>query len=234
MGHRNRFSHLQVLRDDTCRSGALNMAIDQALLEERISGQCPDAPLLRIYGWESPTISFGYFQHFEEVENPEHLPVVRRWTGGGTVQHGHDLTFSLIVPRSCPFSSVPPSETYCIIHAALSESLIKTGVQGVQLSSSAQVNNPGGLTCFNSPVENDLVIGSRKIAGGAQRRSRSGLLHQGSLQGIDPVPRDFVSAFASCLSEACSERGSLTPEEAEKAGRLERERYRTEEWLTRR
>jgi lipoate-protein ligase A len=36
--------------------------------------------------------------------------------------------------------------------------------------------------CFENPVSDDLLHGGQKVGGAGQRRTRQGLLHQGSLQ----------------------------------------------------
>jgi lipoate-protein ligase A len=75
---------------------AFNMALDEALL-----GAMPrlQKPVLRFYGWTEPAASFGYFQKFSEVERATHLrPLVRRPTGGGTVPHDADWTYSMAIP----------------------------------------------------------------------------------------------------------------------------------------
>jgi lipoate-protein ligase A len=38
--------------------------------------------------------------------------------------------------------------------------------------------------CFANPVRADVMVDGRKIAGAAQRRTRHGLLQQGSIQGV--------------------------------------------------
>ena len=69
-------------------SGAENMAIDEALLcsFDPISSQ----PVLRLYGWNPPTLSLGRFQKAAEVLDLERctaegVAVVRRMTGGGVI-----------------------------------------------------------------------------------------------------------------------------------------------------
>jgi len=82
-------------------SAAMNMAIDEALM----SSQNGDAlPALRFYGWTHPSFSFGYFQNIpEEVDmqkcNERGIDMVRRPTGGGTVIHSWDQTYSVIASR---------------------------------------------------------------------------------------------------------------------------------------
>jgi lipoate-protein ligase A len=95
------FDHLCEVHDPEPHAAALNMAIDEALL------RTAREPLLRIYRWARPAVSFGYFGKWADVHRawPER-EAVRRWTGGGIVPHGDDLTYSLIVPREHPFASL--------------------------------------------------------------------------------------------------------------------------------
>ena len=51
--------------------------------------------------------------------------------------------------------------------------------------------------CFAKPVRADVMIDGRKIAGAAQRRTRRGLLQQGSIQG-------FVSMNIDLAWEICA------------------------------
>ena len=93
------FDHLIYWNDVVPRKGSENMAVDQFLLE-----RAQRYPILRVYQWSEPSISFGYFHKLEEVEltyppNGGLLNYVRRWTGGGIVDHRLDLTYTLVVPR---------------------------------------------------------------------------------------------------------------------------------------
>src|SRR4029077_13674801 len=88
------FDHLQVYHDTEVYSTALNMALDEALLEKAAM------PALRFYRWGRPAISFGYFGKFDDAARAGvGYELVRRWTGGGIVLHGNDLTYSLVLPN---------------------------------------------------------------------------------------------------------------------------------------
>src|SRR5262245_2042754 len=94
------------------------MAIDEALLH------AAQAPMLRVYRWTRPAVSFGYFGRWTEVERSwPQREAVRRWTGGGIVPHGDDVTYSLIVPRAHPFCTLGPLEGYRAIHEALAAAI---------------------------------------------------------------------------------------------------------------
>src|SRR2546423_14295250 len=113
---------LQVFDDFEPKRAALNMAVDEALLVDSL------APVLRFYRWERPSISFGYFGRYVEVAaESERRDLVRRWTGGGIVPHGADLTYSVVVPRDHPFFQRSSLEIYGAIHDAISRALQANG-----------------------------------------------------------------------------------------------------------
>src|ERR1043166_2679925 len=89
------FAALDVVQDFTPRSAAMNMAIDEALLESAA------VPSIRFYCWQSPALSFGYFGKFADVAiYANKRDLVRRWTGGGIVLHEDDLTYSIVIPAA--------------------------------------------------------------------------------------------------------------------------------------
>ena len=84
--------------------------------------------MLRSYRWAGQAVSFGYSQSLAAVrERIPSLPSVRRWTGGGIVEHGCDWTFSLIVPSSEPLAKARPEDTYRSIHARIVTALNELG-----------------------------------------------------------------------------------------------------------
>ena len=202
--------------DPEPHDAALNMAIDEALLHTAT------APTLRIYRWVRPAVSFGYFGKWTDAaQAASHREIVRRWTGGGIVPHGDDVTYSLIVPRAHPFFGVSPRESYCAIHeriaAALGDAIL-----------AATVAPQTSHACFENPVLHDVLMGSRKVAGAAQRRSKCGLLHQGSIQ-IAGDPDRIANAFATRRSSV-----PLSADILDSALRLSREKYANETWTQRR
>src|SRR5207237_8574492 len=113
---------LHVYHDDGGHSGAMSMALDEALLEHAT------VPSIRFYQWNSPALSFGYFGKFADVA--AHAPVrdlVRRWTGGGIVFHGDDLTYSIVIPANDPAFREPSMLIYEKIHCALRSALLANG-----------------------------------------------------------------------------------------------------------
>ncbi len=214
---------------DTCpRRGAENMAVDQLLME-----RAGERPVLRVYHWSEPTVTFGYFLALADARRafPSNkdcpLTYVRRWTGGGIVDHRIDLTYTLVVPRSHPLSRARGAESYREIHRALAETLEQLG-EHVRLT--AIDEGGGALACFANPVAYDLTDATgAKVAGAGQRRCRYGLLHQGSvITRADDVT--FGSRLAAGLAGDVSD---WQPDAAffADARELADVRYGTREWL---
>jgi lipoate-protein ligase A len=163
---------------------AFNMALDEALLEAmpRLG-----RPVLRFYGWTEPAAPFGYFQKFSEVERVTLLrPLIRRPTGGGIVPHDSDWTYSFVFPAGHEWHSLAATESYRRIHAWIQRAFVelKVATELAPCRKSA-IRNPQSAipsACFTGYEKSDLLWRGKKIAGAAQRRNKSGLLIQGSVQ----------------------------------------------------
>lgn len=156
---------------------AFNMAMDEALLE---AVQQLGAPVLRFYSWTQPAVTFGYFQKYTEVARTTNLqPLIRRPTGGGIVIHGSDWTYSLAFPANHPWYRLRAHQSYLQLHQWIQAAFALSGVQ-TELAPNALVVTPG--CCFTGWEKADLLYNGFKIAGAAQRRTREGLLVQGSIQ----------------------------------------------------
>jgi len=218
------FENLQLWLDPVARPGPEAMAVDEWLLGE------VQVPLLRIYRWHGEWGSLGYFGSLSEAQkNFPGLQWVRRWTGGGTVDHREDLTYTLVVPIFHPLARARGAESYRLIHEALAAALEMAGLSA-RLSNGAE--ETGAAACFENPVCHDLgTSGSRKLAGAGQRRTKNGLLHQGSV-AIENAHVNFAPLFAAHLSEKWEAVEISVP--AECIGDLTRDRYLEPGWLTRR
>lgn len=216
------FKRILLWNDSLAREGPAQMACDEVLL------QVAQAPVLRMFRWAKPWVSAGYFVDWKTAcqKRPD-LPVCRRWTGGGVVVHDGDFTFSLIAPREESWARLRAPESYLRLHEALTNALRESN-PGISLSNAAE---PAGQDCFAGPVRHDVLLHGEKIAGGAQRRTKRGLLHQGSIQGPH-LKDDFSSRLASALAEDVEE--WETPEGfEEKTARLTSEKYARKEFLQR-
>ena len=225
------FASLNVYRDIASRSAALNMAVDEALLETA------EIPTIRFYTWDHPALSFGYFGKFADVENhASQRDLARRWTGGGIVFHGDDLTYSIVIPATEPVFSESSRSIYERIHNALRDALVSEGRDAVV---AAVADRGSGVSdadynghCFANPVRADVLSNGRKVAGAAQRRTRRGLLQQGSIQSIQ-LANKFADQFANELCSECYHR-TLDERLIARAREIADEKYGAASWLQRR
>ena len=213
------FEELTEVLDPEPHAAALNMAIDEVLLRTTAT------PLLRVYRWARPAVSFGYFgKHAEVARAWPDRELVRRWTGGGVVPHGADVTYSLLVPRGCPFFNVRPAESYRAIHEVIAALLAEGGAPiALAPAAAAKVSD----ACFENAARHDVLAGARKIAGAAQRRTRDGLLHQGSVQTPSSA---FATHLAAALAERVSQR-ALAAGELNEAATLAAAKYAAPHWM---
>ncbi len=209
--------------DPLARSGTQAMAVDEWLLEYA------SIPILRIYQWDGDWGSIGYFGKLEEARDSlSGLNLVRRWTGGGTVDHREDWTYSLIVPKNCELASMKGAESYRAIHEILTDVLKAEG--GAPALSPA--NGKTGGMCFENPVEFDVMdAAGDKLAGAAQRRGKLGLLHQGSVATAGDS-RLRGELFAEHITEIWWE-AEIHPDEA-RIAEIVSMKYGRKEWLERR
>jgi lipoate-protein ligase A len=176
------------LLTDTARSGAENMAIDEALGEWIIGRE--GEIVIRFYGWEPPTLSIGYNQPVSDLDLEElrrdGLGWVRRMTGGGGVLHWNEITYCIALPydRKIGFSR---QDLFTLCAGILSGCYHSLGIDTVP-------KTPGAYTpiadCFAAPGAFELVekTTGKKIAGSASTIKRGYFLQHGSLP-IDDTHR---------------------------------------------
>ena len=172
---------------------AANLALDEALLHDapRLA-----QPVLRFYAWTEPAASFGYFQRYAEIEQITPLrPLVRRPTGGGLVPHDADWTYSLVFPPGDEWYSLTATNSYRRVHEWIQAAFAKLNL-ATELAPACSKTLPG--QCFQGYEMFDVLWRGQKIAGAAQRRTRDGLLIQGSVQ-----PRRLSQARADWEQAMC-------------------------------
>ena len=222
------FRELQLWMDPVARSGPAAMAVDEWLLETARK------PVLRVYRWAGDWASIGYFGKITEARGLfRDVELVRRWTGGGMVDHRADWTYTVVAPQGEPLAGWRGAESYRQLHAALADTL---RAEGIMAEMSHGADETGAALCFENPVSHDLVgADGRKLAGAGQRRSRSGLLHQGSVAqaaAADALSLRRAENFAGRISTAWELFQEL-PSAADIASRAAG-RYGRDEWMHRR
>ncbi|MBL9134456.1 MAG: hypothetical protein JNK85_01245 [Verrucomicrobiales bacterium] len=158
-----------------------NMAFDEALL---LDAPSRGTAVLRFYGWSEPAVTFGYSQRYAEVAQLTRVrPLLRRPTGGGIVPHLADWTYSLVIPPGHAWYHLRAVESYRAMHAWIVAAFARLDIP-TELAPCCRKDAPG--QCFVGYEQFDVLWHGRKIAGAAQRRNKSGLLIQGSVQPPPP------------------------------------------------
>jgi lipoate-protein ligase A len=166
---------------DPPAAAAWNMAVDEALM---LSAAERGEPTLRLYRWEEPTLSLGYFQRVDERHShpaSRDCPLVRRSSGGGAIVHDRELTYSYATAvAGC--RQPKAADLYEAFHATLVQVFSQWGVPARLCAAAGQ---PGSadepFLCFQRRTVGDLLVGDAKVVGSAQRRHRQGLLQHGSI-----------------------------------------------------
>ena len=218
---------------DTVHDPYFNMAMDEVLLSN--SALQENRVLVRIYRWDRPSVSFGSAQICPQ-ELADKYTLVRRPTGGGVVYHDVDLTYTVVVPPEHRIMQLDRMESYKVFHEALLLKMTEDGVEAVLENVGSEHVDRATMQCFVSPSRFDLVAPSgSKYAGAAQRRTRMGILHQGSIkleaaQGSWEKLRDEL--LESLKLKFDIEFTEWVPEKSvtDEAEKLAREKYSTAAW----
>jgi len=166
----------------------LNMAIDEALLTSKL-------PVLRFYRWKPAGLSLGYFQDINDIniENckKNDIGIVRRITGGKTVLHDKELTYSFVInEKSMPKGII---ESYKVISKGILLALKELGVNAL-IEKEINKKNKNTSICFNDPSYYEIIVNNKKIVGSAQTRKQGKLLQHGSIL-IDVDIKKLISLF---------------------------------------
>jgi len=167
---------------------AYNMAIDEAIALSVRQSQAP--PTLRLYGWTQPSVSLGCFQKTNDVDlvycMSQHIPVIRRPTGGRAIFHGDEITYSFITLTTSGLFSKGLLDSYRKLSEAFSRAFVICGMNPPhklimnrkRSNRRAQQHNP---LCFASTSYGEMTVNGKKIIGSAQKRWRDVLLQQGCI-----------------------------------------------------
>ncbi len=163
-------------------NGFMNMAIDEAILTARISGQIPNT--LRFYRWQPSTASIGKNQYpqnelYLDACKRLGVDVVRRISGGGTVYHDYDgeVTYS-VVAKTADLGTTDITTIYFKIYEAIRDALRILGI-------SADFSSGDTKNCPN------LTVNGRKISGSSQTVTRGIVLQHGTLLRSVDLPKMF-------------------------------------------
>ena len=188
-------------------SPEFNMALDAALLEALRNGEST-LPIIRVYHWDRPSVSFGRLQSEAAVENYyPNLPRIRRPTGGRAVLHGEDLTITAALLAShLPLHCQPGVlGVYRQILAGVIMGLGRVGVATQFGSGEPSNSHRKSVNCFDLIDGCDLIDTRTgdKILGSAQRREGEAILQQMSLPlAVLPDLVEFIDVLKTAFQEA--------------------------------
>ncbi len=167
---------------------ATNMATDEALfLSYKEKG---GLPILRLYGWKPAAFSFGISQDPGRLFNAKALEacgisIVRRPTGGGALFHGNELTYCLVAStEDLGLETRDVKASYKKITSFLIEAYRSLGLEAAFAGDNnlqQDARHKIAELCSSRHEEYDIVIGTRKLGGNAQKRSKNIILQHGSI-----------------------------------------------------
>lgn len=170
-------------------SAETNMRLDAEMLET------VEQPTLHFYEWERPSITYGHFiepSKFLRLPSLEKrgIDYARRPTGGGIVFHLWDLAFSVLIPASSNLFSLNTLDNYAFVNQAVLRAVQnflgeKKNLVLTPTDQEAMVEDCRRF-CMAQPTKYDVVLQGRKIAGAAQRKTKQGFLHQGTIALMMP------------------------------------------------
>lgn len=167
-----------------------NMSIDAALLQS-----LSENPILHFYDWIKDSGTYGHFidpkKFFkEEGVSKRGLSLAKRPTGGGIVFHIRDFAFSVLIPAECSYCSTNTLDNYAFVNRRITEaikSFLGKSIPSILLPEEKISSH--GLSnhfCMAKPTKFDVMLEGKKISGGAQRRTKNGFLHQGTISLLLP------------------------------------------------
>jgi lipoate-protein ligase A len=173
-------------------SAKANMQVDGQLLED-LGNQ--EKPILHLYEWEKESVTFGYFVKPGELLNLEEaekkgIDFARRPTGGGVVFHLWDLAFSVLIPAKSSLFSMNTLDNYNLINRVVKE-VVKEFIGfreeiGLTREDAPYRDQKCTHFCMARPTKYDVMLQGKKIAGAAQRKTKDGFLHQGTIALMRP------------------------------------------------
>lgn len=157
--------------------------------------------ILHLYQWNVPSITHGYFIRPEEYLDLDYLnkskvKIGRRPTGGGITFHLTDFAFSILVPSHCSQYSMNTLDNYACVNRFLSQVVSQWSADQIQpelLTEPDECEDKNCRAfCMAKATQYDLVLKGKKLGGAAQRRTKQGFLHQGSLS-LAPLSEEFLT-----------------------------------------
>lgn len=160
-------------------SAKANSNLDNALFK---AFNNDSLPVLRLYSWQN-SITFGVSQNpsdyvtlLEEYENN----FAKRITGGGVLFHGHDISYSLIIPATY-IQNKGVKETYELICSFILTFYASFGLKANFAKDVKEIALSKSQFCQVGFEAYDIIINGQKIGGNAQKRAKNVIFQHGSI-----------------------------------------------------
>jgi len=170
-------SSFRVIKDGQ-NSAKINMATDDSLIS---SFEENDMPILRVYYW-SKSFTIGVSQDFASYSFCDEYDgnFAKRVTGGGVLFHGHDLSYSLVIPTPM-LKSYNIKQSYEMICYFLLNFYKKLGLKTSFAKDDESVTLSKNEFCQVGYEAYDILVNRQKIGGNAQRRTKKVIFQHGSI-----------------------------------------------------
>lgn len=190
-------------------TGAINMAVDQAIMEAVANEAVP--PTLRFYAWEPPCLSLGYTQRISDVDRTRITDrgwdLVRRMTGGRAILHTDELTYSVAVKKGHPIVEGDIVSSYRNLSRALVAGLEILGATPQADQRASRHPDSRGPVCFEVPSHYEITLNEKKLVGSAQVRKFGAVLQHGTL----PLTGDITRILDALAFDSDEKRERIRP-----------------------
>jgi lipoate-protein ligase A len=200
-------------------SAKKNMAIDKALVN---SFKIEESIIFRVYSWEkSFTVGIGQdLDNYKEFKEQYNNNCSKRITGGGVLFHGHDISYSLLVP-SVVLGNLGVKESYEKICQFLLQFYKDLGLKPSFVKDNQEISLMKSDFCQVGFEAYDILVNGKKIGGNAQKRTSKLIFQHGSIPlnktddsslmgttledigivlDIKEAQKKLVNAFEKCFS----------------------------------
>lgn len=157
----------------------VNMAVDEAILKNY---KADKIPTIRFYSWDPAGMSVGCFQPVEKILNVNFLkksgiPIVRRMTGGESIFHDNDLSYSIVCSARDMDFPRSVKDSYFVLIEFIVNFYKEMSLAPEYFDHIAR----GSDFCFANKNIFDIKIKGKKLGGNAQKRSKDIIFQHGSI-----------------------------------------------------
>lgn len=163
----------------TNKSAKINMSVDKTIAS---LFEPTDQPILRLYTWEkSFTVGISQEPKSYSKRYPEYKEnYAKRMTGGGTLFHGHDLSYSIVLPTSS-LQGLNVKKSYEKICSFLLDFYNGLGLDAKYAKDTQGIILSKSEFCQVGFEAYDIIVNGVKIGGNAQKRSKNMIFQHGSI-----------------------------------------------------